>query len=194
MKFFAITKLGRTLLSAAAAMVVVMLCWSCAAIMGTDIVEGVAKPRAVRWGGESSGGVCSENFTASGCRNYCNNLAPADKSKFLVDSKSELCPSHVWREGKPAATCDCVWEKNLSLLANVGSTSSEQECSVSAWNQGHRWSYYDSRNGRCYGEGIYEVLGETETKEDCKNLWIEKGKPGAYTYKPESKNCYALSY
>lgn len=86
------------------------------------------------------------------CNQYCRQYDRQPPRRVRVDGSGTIC------------FCDSI-PLDLSNLAYVGNTNSEEECADKVFNAGYVYYFYDY--GRCSAENRYENIGTSKTKGEC---------------------------
>jgi len=166
---------------------IVMFCCMCAGMesffTGQHIKEGVAQPGSTHSPYVEITDVETFNRCSALCYEECDKRGVSRAGMVVrLDAERRRC------------FCENI-RRNLSHVVNVGSTNSENECSVKAWDAGYLRYFYDSGTGKCGGEQSYTSLGLAETKDDCFAISKAKGYPKARTaYKSDTKRCYYVPW
>jgi hypothetical protein len=159
-----------------------MLCYTC--------VEAFAMRKAVEKG-EALPGVMYEimditlndKATYNECVSKCN-----DECKRRGLSIEEM----VVRVGNKS--CICEMKSNLSHVVYIDDANTEGDCSVSAWNAGYMWYYYEDGDSRCSGAGRYEYLGAVNKTKECIAMAKEHGFPMVVMHPVDKEKCFGVMY
>lgn len=155
--------------------VLVILCISCAAFLVDRFVDGGgAQPRHPTLDDVPVSGIVGRTFESpSACASACS-----ERYGSRGGSIKAFDPAH--------GNCFC-YTQSLPVK-DLGNVDSDADCSRMAGSSGYLRYLYDSSTGSCGGRGIYEEVGQAETKKDCYDMVKAAGKSNA-AWDSNTKKC-----